>query len=145
MKVLIDTNVVLDVLLNRSEFFVDSRTIFELVEKKQIFGCITASAITDIFYILKKEIKNIETVYQAIEKIAAIFFIAQVSETSISNALTLRWRDFEDAVQFVAAKENDVTCIITRNKSDYETSDIQCISPIDFIVQINEIKRQIKE
>ena len=51
----------------------------------------------------------------------------------LSSALALRWKDFEDAVQFLAAKENGITHIITRNKADYETQDISCVSPAEFI------------
>ena len=58
MKVLIDTNVVLDVLLKRHFFYQDSFTIFRFIDQERINGCITASAITDIFYIANKEIKD---------------------------------------------------------------------------------------
>jgi len=51
MKVLVDTNIVLDVLLHRNPFFDCSRVVFELVEQKRIIGCISSSAFTDIFYL----------------------------------------------------------------------------------------------
>jgi len=133
MKVLVDTNILLDVLLSRADFFCDSRLIFEFVEQKRITGCISASAITDIFYIVKKEIKNTEAIYSVIEKLTAIFSVAPVSETTIANSLALRWKDFEDAVQFMVAKENGAAYIITRNKADYESSDIPCMSPAEFV------------
>ena len=138
MKILIDTNIVLDVLLKRPSFYQDSFAIFQLVDQERITGCITASAITDIFYIANKEIKDDEIVYQAIENLTGIFSAIPVSGTTIANAVVLRWKDFEDAVQFVTAKENGVTYIITRNKDDYESSDIPCISPADFIAYFKE-------
>jgi len=137
MKVLLDTNVILDVLLNRSPFFTSSRLVFELAEQKWITGYITASSITDVFYIINKEVKDKEKVYQVIEKLTALFSIVLVSETTIVKALELRWRDFEDAVQFMAAKENNIAYIITRNEIDYKNSDIQCINPTDFIAYFN--------
>ena len=145
MKILVDTNVVLDVLLKRPSFYQDSFAIFQLIDQERINGCITASAITDIFYIANKEIKNAETVYQAIEKLADIFSIIPVTNDTIANALALRRKDFEDAVQLVAAKENDIAYIITRNKADYENSDIPCISPMDFIVYFKEKEAARKE
>jgi len=55
MKILIDTNVILDVLLNRYEFYANSRLVFELVEKNQVIGCISSSVITDIFILRKRK------------------------------------------------------------------------------------------
>jgi predicted nucleic acid-binding protein len=135
MKVLVDTNVVLDVLLNRSVFSVNSKAVFDLAEQKRITGYISATSITNIFYIANKVFKDNKIVYQAIEKIAALFSIVPVTEAIITKALTLRWKDFEDAVQFMTAKENDIAYIITRNEADYKTADISCISPSDFITQ----------
>jgi predicted nucleic acid-binding protein len=133
MKVLVDTNIILDVLLHRIAFFDHSRKIFELVEQNRVGACISASAFTDIFYIIDKEIKNKETVYKAMDTVSAIFTIAPVFESTVKNALALRWKDFEDAVQYSTAKENQVHCIVTRNKDDYDASDISCMSPADFL------------
>jgi predicted nucleic acid-binding protein len=132
MKVLVDTNIILDVLFHRVTFFDHSRKIFELLEQNRMEGCISASAFTDIFYLVKKEIKNTEMVYQTIDDLAALLTIAPVFESTIRNALALRWKDFEDAVQYSTAKENEVDCIVTRNKDDYAASDIPCMSPVDF-------------
>jgi predicted nucleic acid-binding protein len=133
MKLLIDTNIILDVLLRRVEFYADSRAIFELAELRKINGCISASAVTDIFYLTQKEIKDTGTVYETMDKLAAIFRIAPVSETTITAALDLRWKDFEDAVQYMTAGENGVDYIITRNKTDYENAAIPCYSPAEFL------------
>jgi predicted nucleic acid-binding protein len=134
MKILVDTNVILDVLFQRSVFFDYSRKIFELVEQNRIDGCISASAFTDIFYLINKEIKNTEAVYKATDELAAIFTIVPVFESTIASALALRWKDFEDAVRYSTAKENNIDCIVTRNKEDYENSDIPCMGPADFLV-----------
>jgi len=87
MKVLFDTNVILDVLLHRDPFFNHSRAAFELVEQKRITGCISSSAFTDIFYLVNREIKNTETVYKAADKLSAVFTIAPVTETTITAAM----------------------------------------------------------
>jgi len=138
MKALIDTNIVLDVLLERPEFFNNSRAIFELTEKNRIKGFISASAITDIYYFINKKIKDYNAVYQIMEYLTNLFSVALVSKTTITRALSLRWKDFEDAVQYTVAKENDITHIITRNITDFKTLDIICISPVNFINHINE-------
>jgi predicted nucleic acid-binding protein len=66
------------------------------------------------------------------DELTALFSVVPVSETTIACALALRWKDFEDAVQYMAARENGITHIITRNKADYDTFDIHCMSPTEF-------------
>jgi predicted nucleic acid-binding protein len=132
MKVLVDTNVILDVLLKRDGLYAESFEVFQLVEQHAITGCVSSSAITDIFYLVHKARKDINTVYQAVKGAVALFTILPVFESTIKSALALRWKDFEDAVQYNTAKENEVDCIVTRNKDDYAASDIPCMSPVDF-------------
>jgi predicted nucleic acid-binding protein len=132
MNVLVDTNVVLDVLLKRPPFYQDSFKIFQLIDQERIRGCLSASSITDIFYLLRKDRHNSDEVYRIMEELTALFSVVQVSETTIAGALALRWKDFEDAVQYMTARENNITYIITRNKTDYETFDIHCMTPIEF-------------
>jgi predicted nucleic acid-binding protein len=138
MKVLVDTNVVMDVLLRRSPFYQDSFTIFQLVDLERINGCLSASSITDVFYLLSKDRHNSGEVYRIMDELIDLFSVIPVSETTISAALALRWKDFEDAVQYITAKENDITHIITRNKKDYENTDINCFSPAEFIIYSKE-------
>jgi predicted nucleic acid-binding protein len=132
MKVLVDTNVILDVLLKRDGLYAESFEIFRLAEQHVITGCVSSSAITDVFYLVHKAQRDIDTAYQAVEGITAIFTIAPVFESTIKSAIALRWKDFEDAVQYSTAKENEVDCIVTRNQDDYDTSDISCVNPADF-------------
>jgi predicted nucleic acid-binding protein len=138
MNILIDTNIILDVLFKRESFFADSFSIFEFAEQRKVTGWITASSMTDIFYLAAKKFKNITTVYSAMNDLAVVFSIASVSETIVTGALTLHWNDFEDAVQYLAAKEKEVDYIITRNKQDYESATIPCLNPTEFIVLFNE-------
>jgi predicted nucleic acid-binding protein len=145
MKVLVDTNIVLDVLLQRYPFFDYSRVIFELIEQKRITGCISSSAFTDIFYLTNKEIKNAETVYKAADKLSFVFIIAPVFESTIKSALALRWKDFEDAVQYMTAKENSVDYIITRNTDDYKSPEISCVNPEGFLAHFKAIEAAEKK
>ncbi|MDR2094462.1 MAG: PIN domain-containing protein [Treponema sp.] len=90
MKVLVDTNVILDVLLKRDGLYAESFAVFQMVEQRTITGCVSSSAITDIFYLVHKAQKNIDIVYQAVEDMAAIFTIVPVFESTITSALALR-------------------------------------------------------
>jgi predicted nucleic acid-binding protein len=105
---------------------------------KRVSGFLSAACITDLFYLVRKQKRNTEEVYRMMNKLTALFSVVPVSETTIAKALALRWKDFEDAVQYTAATENGIDCIVTRNAADYELSGIPCISPADFIAQFNE-------
>ena len=138
MKVLVDTNVVLDVLLKQAPFYKDSFVIFQLADNRNINGGLAAISVTNVFFLLRKAKKDSAEVYRLMDDLTAIFTVVPVSETTIASALALRWKDFEDAVQFVTAKENGVEIIITRNKDDYKASDIPCMSPTKFIAYLEE-------
>ena len=138
MKVLVDTNIVMDVLLKRAPFYKDSFSIFQLSDSGSISGVLASISVTNAFYILRKAGKSCDDVYLDMDDISGIFKIAPVSETTISTALALRWNDFEDAVQYVTAKECRVDFIITRNKEDFEANGIPCMTPTEFIAYLKE-------
>jgi len=136
MKVLVDTNVVLDVFMKRQPFYEDSFAVFQRVGKQDIEGCLSSTSMTDIFYLLRKFHHGSTNVYPIMDDLAVFFSIVPVFDTTIVNALALRWNDFEDAVQFMVAKENGITHIVTRNQADYKNADIQCLRPADFIAYL---------
>ena len=137
MKVFVDTNVVLDVLLERHPFYDDSFMIFQIVDLERVRGYLSAASITDIFYFARKKWRDTEDVYRMMDELTDLFSVAPVSEKTIADALALRWKDFEDAVQYMAATESGVDCIVTRNTADYEISGVPCMSPADFIAYFN--------
>jgi predicted nucleic-acid-binding protein len=115
MNVLIDTNVVLDVLLGREPFVTQSAKVVFLSEKAAIDGYVSASTATDIFYIVRKEFQDKDKAYDAVEKLFQAVKIAVVDGETVNGALELRWDDFEDCVQFVAARGVDADYIVTRD------------------------------
>jgi len=135
MSIFIDTNVLLDVMLCRNDFYPDSRTVFDIVETNDINAFVSAVSMTTVFYILRKFKQNINDVYSLMDDLSALFTIAPVTENTIINAMALRWKDFEDAVQFMSAQGVNAKYIITRNKSDFETFEIPCLSPSEYITQ----------
>ena len=145
MKVLVDTNVVLDVLLKQAPFFKDSIVIFQLSNSRYINGVLAAVSMTNVFYLLRKTKKSIAEIYQILDKLTVLFEIAPLTEFTVASALALRWKDFEDAVQFVTARESKVEIIITRNKADYKSSDIPCMSPNEFIAYLKQKEEENKE
>lgn len=134
MKAFIDTNLVLDVLAKREPFFEDSKKVWELIEKEVFAGFVSATSLTDIFYILKKHLGR-EGAYENLEKLMLIFKTVPVSEADLRRALKLDLRDFEDAVQLVCAKKIAADYLITRNKQDYPKEAAEIITPADFLAK----------
>ncbi len=133
MKYLIDTNIILDVLLGREPYYDDSAKVLNLSGKKDITLYVTASSITDIYYIANQTLRNKEEVKALLIKLLKVVFIAGVSEDEIRNALALSWKDFEDSVQYSAALLQEMDGIVTRNPKDYKAAEIEVWSPEDFL------------
>ncbi len=132
MKVLIDTNVVLDVLINNALFFTHSKKIFDFAEQKRITGFISASAITDIFYIAQKKLGK-KAIKEAIKKVLKVFYPATITDNNIYQALDLEWDDFEDSVQYIVGEGLSVGYIVTRNTKDFASGSIPAVTPEQFI------------
>ena len=132
MQVLIDTNVVLDVLLNRDDFVQDAVTILKLPESS-VQKYVSASAITDIYYIARQEIKDKAEVKNLLKTLLQIIHVADVSEDNILTALDSDWSDFEDSVQNAVAESHNYDAVITRNKGDYKNSNLKVFSPKEFL------------
>ena len=118
MKVLIDTNVILDVLLNRKPFVEHAALIWRLAELKEIAAYITTTSVTDIYYICGKY-KGRKTARDFIGNILDIFSLAGIDESGFREALDSNMSDFEDAVQYIISKRAGCASFVTRNKGDF--------------------------
>ncbi len=132
MKALLDTNIVLDYILKRSPFFKHSKTIIEWAFEQKIIAYISASAVTDIYYLVQRA-KDKTTALNFIRDILQFIQIAGVDKDIILVALQSGINDFEDAVQNAAAENAGIKYIITRNVKDFSKSDIQIILPDKFV------------
>ena len=136
MRLLIDTNVILDYLLSRENFREQARKVFDLVKYKKDFEFVSSSAVTDIFYHLNKALRNSFEAQDQILEFIDVLSVLNVTEQDIRAALKLRWKDFEDAVQYAVAQSNGVDAIITRNAKDFERQDIPVMTPTEFLEQL---------
>jgi len=134
MKVLIDTNIVLDVLLNRKPFVEDAVKAFKHAEKGEIEASITANSVTDLVYILRKTYK-LNEIKTHLKEMLQFIKIAGINPSMINSALDKDAQDFEDAVMMECARQNGMELIITRNKADFKNSDVPCISLEDWAKQ----------
>jgi predicted nucleic acid-binding protein len=138
MNILIDTNIVLDILLQREPHYKNAARIIVLSEKGYIQSFLSASAVTDIFYIARKELNDKAAALGLLKNILKTIHIASVTESSIHEALDLEWNDFEDSVQYVAGQSISAEYIVTRNPKDFAGSEIKVLSPEEFIIEVFE-------
>lgn len=137
MQVLIDTNVILDVLMQRTGMEVSGQ-ILQMSGRGTIRGFLSASAVTDIYYILNRQLKDRVRTVESIKTILSLIDVSDVTGDDIRAALDSGWKDFEDCVQYRVASHNHARYIITRNVKDYEGSEPQPITPEAFLEVLNE-------
>ena len=118
MKVLIDTNIFLDIALNRKPFVEHAVLLWRLAEQKEITDCLSNTSITDIFYIIRKHAGQ-EKARSFIGDILDTFSLVDIDEDGFREALNSDMRDFEDAVQYVNCMRNGCDVLATRNKADF--------------------------
>lgn len=133
MRLMIDTNIFLDVLLNRDPFFNSSRDVLRLCESKKVQGFLSASSATDIFYIVKKNLQSTDAAYKALGSILNIVKILTVTNDDVLNAFIQKASDFEDCLLATCAKSNKCNAIVTRNKKDFLDFDIMLMSPEELL------------
>ena len=139
MKVLFDTNIVLDVLLDRKQFVELSATLISLVETNNIEGYLCATTLTTIDYLVAKT-HNRKVAKASIQKLLSIFEIAKVDKEVLSLSVESKFTDFEDAVQYYSGQKVEVDSIVTRNINDYKKASYPVYSPSELwgIIKLNQ-------
>ena len=141
MRILLDTNIILDIALRREPHFTFSVQAFKAIDNKIIFGFVTATTITDIYYIAKRE-KGHQIALDFISNLIEIIDIIGIDRNIIIKSLVSQINDFEDAIQSISSLLNNIDYIITRNQKDFSKSDIKALSPVEFVNLI--IKKESK-
>jgi len=137
MRVLIDTNVILDILQNRQPFFNDSYDALQVaLNKYSVY--ISATTVTDVVYITRKAFNNCSDQKKALTDFFAQFRICSVKNRQLKQAFSSVMSDFEDAVQAFCAKKYHISYIITRNTKDYKLSPVKAIEPADFNILVGK-------
>ena len=135
MKVLIDTNIILDVLCKRPAFYEDLAKIFKLCEVKKISGVISALSIPNIMYILRKELDADKT-REILDSLMLIFSVADLKADDLKKAADMRFKDYEDAIQSACATRIKANYIVTRNIKDFSESKVTAIKPAELLDRI---------
>lgn len=132
MKVLIDTNVILDIALKRKPFFEHAAQFLKVAQQQTIHLFMTATTVIDLYYITRKE-KGKETAVLFIEDLLQFVNVLSVDKNIIIKAIRSEMSDFEDAIQVYSAKQEAIATIITRNEKDFIRSGLDIKSPELFL------------
>ena len=132
---MIDTNILLDVLLRREPFFESSKSVLKLCEDGKIQGFLSASSVTDIFYIIRKALQSTELAYSALGSILHLVKVLTVTNEDVINAYTKHAPDFEDCLLATCAASNGCDAIVTRNKKDFVNLGMPLLSPEELLLK----------
>ena len=138
MRVLIDTNVVLDFLLEREPFFQDAELLFQAIASEQVIGYVSATTLTDIFYIARRHTRSIDKARQAVASTMTAMSICPVDRAIIEAALDSGLADFEDAVQIFSAISQNLAAIITRDTKGFLDSPLPTLSIQEVLAQTEQ-------
>lgn len=138
MRVLIDTNVILDIVLEREPFVEHAVQLLHTAQQTNIQLFLTATTITDLYYITRKA-KGRAIALEFIADLLQFMEIAGVDKEIIMQALHSDIIDFEDAIQENAAKSQAIQLIITRNETDFAASALEIQTPASFLSRFKEV------
>ena len=133
MKILIDTNILIDFFARREPFFEDAVKIFELCQKEIVEGSIAAHSIVDMAYILRKNF-TLDELKKIFLRLCTIFKVEAIDVEKILRAIDdNEFKDFEDCLQMQCAVSFDADYIVTRNVDDFKAGNILAVTPQDFL------------
>ena len=139
MKIVLDTNVVMDVLADREPFANDSEEVMNLAANRRVVAAITANSITDIAYLLRDRPKGGKTVRAVILDLMEVLEVLAVGREQCVRATELPMADYENALLAVCAKRWNADLIVTRNIRDFKESPVQAVSPRDCLRRIGRM------
>lgn len=132
MKLLLDTNIVLDLLMDRMPFADAAAELFSKVEDGSATGYLCGTTITTVYYLMAKAVGT-PRAQEEIKKLLTLFEVAPVNRPVLQSALTVGFVDFEDAVIHEAACHAGAEAIVTRNQKDFKKSKIPVYSAEDMV------------
>ncbi len=133
MRIVLDTNVILDVLLDRKPFTNDSLSAIQKAIEKGDILFFSASSVTDVYYVVRKLSQDKNYALESIKRLSNILSFAEVNEECLLAALNSKMNDYEDAVIDAVAESIKANLIITRNVDDFKNAKTAIMSPTMFL------------
>lgn len=132
MRVLFDTNVVLDVLLERKPHAPPATLLFEHLARRNLQGLLGATTVTTIYYLAAKAV-GAQTARRHVKTLLSLFEVAPVTRVVLADALALEWPDYEDAVLLQAARHAGADGLVTRDITGFKTRQLPIYSPEELL------------
>jgi predicted nucleic acid-binding protein len=133
MRVYVDTNVLIDVIAKRQPFYDDSAAIWTLSEQGQITGLVSAISFNNIYYVVRR-LEDSRKARRALELLRDTFQFVACDQQVLNQAIGAKFKDFEDAVQYVSAIRASADCLVSRNPAHFPTAkDCPVLSPKEFL------------
>jgi predicted nucleic acid-binding protein len=133
-KIFVDSDVILDFLLDREPYSDDIAQILESSLKDRISVCVSSVTITNLNYIIGR-IENKNSAAKKTAKILKLVRVENVGESTVNKSINSKFIDFEDGVQNYCAEESSHKILITRNTKDYKESDLAILTPREYLIR----------
>ena len=131
-KILVDTNIILDLLAKRESFYSEAQQLFTLADKKKVLLYVSSLTLANTYYVLSQSLK-IENARKILRKFKVLVGVLPMDDKIIDLALDYEFDDFEDAIQYFTAIENNLHLIVTRNLKDFKQSTIPVLTAKDYL------------
>ena len=131
-KVFVDTDIIYDLLAKRDPFYLAAARLFTLADEGKVQIFISALSLANIHYLISKQ-QTEDEAKQILRKFKVLVHVNPLNEKLIDLALNSEFSDFEDAIQYFSALQNDIEVLLTRNLKDYKKAQILVLTAQDFI------------
>ncbi|MBN1912044.1 MAG: PIN domain-containing protein [Pirellulales bacterium] len=132
MDVFLDTNVLMDVLLDREPFVADSQQVWLLAERGKIRGLVSAISFPNVYYVVRK-LSGVRQANRMMIMLRDVFVPVACDEQVLQQAIDAGFKDFEDAIQYFTALRADADCLVSRNPKHFRDPDIPVLTPSEFL------------
>ena len=130
-KIFIDTNILLDVILRREEFYKNAAGIWADCESGKVRGFVSAISLNNMHYVVRKRVAP-EIALEYVRLVLNVFSIVPLDESILRLAVDLPQKDFEDAIQTFSAVQVKADCIVTRDRSHFSGNYMPVVSPDEY-------------
>lgn len=134
-KLLVDTNIVIDLLSKRKLFFEEAQQLFTLADYKKVKLYVSSLTIANAHYLLSRE-KNTKEAVNVLIKFKILVSVLPMDDKILKLALASNFKDFDDAIQYHTALENHLDIIISRNKKDFKSSLLPVVSAKEYLLKM---------
>ena len=132
MNVFFDTNVLMDVLLDRQPFVVESERVWFLADRGKVRGLVSVLSFPIIYYVVRK-VRGADGARSMLAMLRDTFTAAPLDEQILNQAMDAKFADFEDAIQYFSALRAGAECLLTRNVGHFPDSGLRVFSPEEFL------------